>query len=282
MSMLRIWIACRCVATVWLLLTATNLASAQRAPAPSRQFHPAVLPELEGVPNWLKEYEFEQEEFTFVRIRYDSVGTRGSHWATDYPDADINLAGQVAKITALNVAAEPQVLRLTEISPEQHPFVYLVEPALMVISEAEVEAFRTYLNGGGFLMIDDFWGERQWDYVEHELARVFPDRTPTELPLKHPLFHCVFDLQEKPQVPSIYVALSGRDKGITWERRDAQVPHYRAIVDNKGRIMVLLCHNTDLGDGWERAGTDAWYTAEFSVKRAFPMGINAIYYALTH
>ena len=152
----------------------------------------------------------------------------------------------------------------------------------MRLSNAEVAALRAYLTSGGFLMIDDFWGEQEWEQVEDELARVITDRAPRELPLEHRIFHCVFDLQEKPQVCSIYTALAGREQGITWERRDAQEPHYRAIMDDDGRIMVLLCHNTDLADGWERAGAHEWYTAEFSVKRAFPMGINAIFYALTN
>lgn len=260
------------VAFSTLLLTATNRTTAQEAVR--------TFPDLDGVPDWLHDYRFERDSFTFVRVRYASTVTHAT-WQTDYPDADLNLSGQLAKLTSLRVA-DPQVLRLTEVTAREHPFLYLSEPASMRLSEAEAEALRKYLTSGGFLMIDDFWGEREWQHVKDELARVFPDRTPTELPLEHPLFHCVFDLQEKPQVPSIQVAIVGRKEGITRERADARDAHYRGIVDNKGRIMVLLCHNTDLGDGWERTSDDAWYAAEFSAKRAFPMGINAIFYALTH
>lgn len=268
---------------VVLLLTAANNLAAQEAPSvQSRRSRSAVLPDLEGVPDWLKEYEFGQEEFTFVRIQYDSTRRRVAQWATDFPDADINLVGQLAKLTSLKVASEPEALRVTEVNPVDHPFVYLSEGGHWELSDAELTALRRYLTGGGFLMLDDFWGENEWEHVERELSRVFPNRSPTELSLEHPIFHCVFDLKEKPQVPSIAVAIAGRNDGITFERRDAMSPHYRAITDDDGRIMVLICHNTDLGDGWERAGTDQWYTAEFSVKRAFPMGINAIFYALTH
>ena len=111
---------------------------------------------------------------------------------------------------------------------------------------------------------------------------MFPDKEPVELDLKHPIFHCVYDLKEKPQVPSIGVAVRGRSSGITWERYDAREPHYRAIFDDKGRMMVIVCHNTDLGDGWEREGEDEWYFREFSEKKAYPMGINIVFYAMTH
>jgi hypothetical protein len=95
----------------------------------------------------------------------------------------------------------------------------------------------------------------------------------------------VYDLKEKPQLPSIHAAWNGRQSGVTWEPRydsDTSVPHYRAIYDNAGRIMVFICHNTDLGDGWEREGEDPWYFEEFSVKKAYPMGINIVTYAMTH
>lgn len=111
---------------------------------------------------------------------------------------------------------------------------------------------------------------------------MFPDRDYVDLSLDHPIFHCVFDLKEKPQIPSINVVLAGRDYGITWEREDARDVHYRALHDDKGRMMVLICHNTDLGDGWEREGENEWYFREFSEKKAYPLGINIIFYAMTH
>ncbi|MEM7387273.1 MAG: DUF4159 domain-containing protein, partial [Verrucomicrobiota bacterium] len=98
----------------------------------------------------------------------------------------------------------------------------------------------------------------------------------------HEIFKMVFQLDEKPQIPSINHALHGRHLGITWEREDAQEPHYRAIFDDDGRMMVMICHNTDLGDGWEREGLNRWYFKEFSEKSAYPLGINILFYALTH
>lgn len=131
-------------------------------------------------------------------------------------------------------------------------------------------------------MVDDFWGEDEYANFYGEIKRVFPDKEPQELPLEHPIFHCVYDLKEKPQVPSIHSAMRGRDSGITWERWDAKEPHYKGIVDDKNRLMVIICHNTDLGDGWEREGEDEWYFREFAEKKSYPLGINIVFYAMTH
>jgi hypothetical protein len=146
------------------------------------------------------------------------------------------------------------------------------------LTEVEVKSLRRYLLNGGFLMVDDFWGQDEWYTFYYQMKRVFPDREPVELPLEHEIFRCVYELDEKPQIPSINVALAGR----TFERWDAQEPHYRALFDDDGRMMAIICHNTDLGDGWEREGVDPWYFKEFSEKRAYPLGINIVVYAMTH
>jgi hypothetical protein len=114
------------------------------------------------------------------------------------------------------------------------------------------------------------------------MKKVYPDREPIELPLEHEIFHCVYELKERPQVPSIHAALAGRDSGVTWERWDAEEVHYRAFLDNDQRVSIMICHNTDLGDGWEREGMNEWYFREFSEKKAYPLGINIVVYALTH
>ena len=103
-----------------------------------------------------------------------------------------------------------------------------------------------------------------------------------ELPLDHPIFHCVFDLKEKPQVPNVAQGIESEWTHITWERADAKEVHYKAIFDDKNRIMVMICHNTDLGDGWEREGESEYYFHEFSEKKAYPLGINIVFYAMTH
>jgi hypothetical protein len=248
------------------------------------------------VPYWELDKEFAQDAFTFARIQYSSGYGRGGYgrgfgrgfrggggrWATDWPDSDLNFSFRLHQLTSMEVNPDPKVIELTDPDLVNCPFIYIVEPGMLVFSEPEVEALRAYLLNGGFLMVDDFWGEAEWENFYREIKRVFPDREPVELGLDHPIFHAVFDLKEKPQIPSINVALAGRPYGITWEREDAKEVHYRAIFDDKGRMMVIICHNTDLGDGWEREGEDEWYFREFSEKKAYPLGINIVFYAMTH
>ncbi len=247
-------------------------------------------------PEWEIDKEFSHDVFTFVRIRYSSAyggqrgrgrygrGISGGNWATDYPDSELNLSFRLHQLTSLEVNPEPIILELTDPELFNYPFIYIVEPGNLVFLEEEVKNLRRYLLNGGFLMIDDFWGESEWYNIYFELKRVFPEREPVELTLDHPIFHFVFELKEKPQIPSINVALNGYYSGnvVTWERPDARIPHYMAIYDDKGRMMVIICRNTDLGDGWEREGEDEWYFREFSEKKAYPLGINIVFYAMTH
>lgn len=235
--------------------------------------------------SWKVDPAFKNDVFTFARVRYRSVrgwGRSGGNWTTDTPDADLNLSFRLQQMTSLKVNPLPAVVDLTQKNLGDYPFIYIVEPGRLVFSDEEVPALRQYLEKGGFLMIDDFWGENEWANIEQELKRVFPDREIIDLPLEHPIFHCVFDLKEKPQIPGIAVASRVRGTGITWEREDAKVVHYRAIFDAKGRMVVILCQNTDNGDGWEEEGTAKWYFDEFSEKKAYPLTINIIFYAMTH
>ena len=143
-------------------------------------------------------------------------------------------------------------------------------------------ALRRYLLTGGFLMVDDFWGDEEWANFYEQIKRVFPEREPVELLPDHPIFSCVFPLNSKPQIPSIHHAMNARGTGITWERWDAQTVHYKGIFDDNNRMMVIICHNTDLGDGWEREGENEYYFREFSEKKAYRMGINIVFYAMSH
>ncbi len=232
-----------------------------------------------GVPNWDKDQEFKHDVFTFVRVEYSDWGGgwRGK-WRTDYPDSDLNFSYRLQELTSMKVDPNGKVLKLTDPQLFDYPFIYIIEPGNMYLEEAEVLALRKYLENGGFLMVDDFWGEEEWAGFYEQIKRVFPNREPKELPLEHEIFHCVYDLKEKPQIPSINHYWSGRKT----ERWDATEAHYRAIFDDKNRIMALICHNTDLGDGWEREGLDQGYFKEYSEKWAYPLGINIVTYAMTH
>lgn len=246
-----------------------------------REIRPEEV-DRQGLPVWQNNPQFEGELFTFVRVRYSSYGGRAhwgnGKWATDYPDSDLNFSFRLQQLTTLKVDPHGKILELTDDQLFNHPFLYLIEPGHLVFDEAEIVALRKYLLNGGFLMVDDFWGEDEWENFRGELKRVFPDRDPLELPLEHEIFHCVYDLQQKPQIPSIHAWMNGQ----TTERWDAPEAHYKALFDDRGRMMVIICHNTDLGDGWEREGVDQRYFREFSEKWSYPMGINILTYAMTH
>ncbi|WP_221028966.1 DUF4159 domain-containing protein [Actomonas aquatica] len=241
-----------------------------------------------NTPEWTVDPAFQNDVFSFARLRYESWGGswggwggwgggRG-RWATDAPDADLNLMFRLQQMTALKV--NPEVTYI-DIEPEQlrhYPFVYMVEPGRLMFRDEEVTALRDYLLNGGFIMLDDFWGEEDWDNVRREFARVFPDRDPVELEIDHPIFHIIFDLDEKPQMPGIDFYMRGGRS----DERNSGPPHYWAYYDDKGRMMAIFCHNTDLGDGWEREGEDPTYFRRFAEKMAYPMAINIIYYAMTH
>jgi len=240
-----------------------------------------------GTPGWKNDDHFQKDVFTFVRIKYSVNGAHGyghtrQRWAIDFPDSDLNFSYRLQQITSIKVNPDGRVLEITDKELFDYPFIYIVEPGRLTFTDEEVPILRRYLLSGGFLMFDDFWGELEWSNFHQEIKRVFPDREPEDLPMEHQIFHCVFDLKEKPQVPGIQWGIASQYTGRTWEREDAKEVHYRAILDDKGRIMVMICHNTDLGDGWEREGENEYYFREFSEKKAYPLGINIIFYAMTH
>lgn len=242
------------------------------------------------VPGWKVEAPFKKDVFTFVRVKYTVDGTYGfgstwERWRIDFPDSELNFSFRLQQVTSLKVDPDARILEITDKELFDYPFIYIVEPGRLTFTEEEVPILRRYLLNGGFLMCDDFWGDLDWSNFSKELKRVFPEREPIDLPFEHPIFHCVFDLKQKPQVPGVDWGIRSEFTGITYEPRQnpgAEEPHYRAILDDKGRIMVMLCHNTDLGDGWEREGESEYYFKEFSEKQAFPLGINIVFYAMTH
>jgi hypothetical protein len=269
----------------------------------SRGGPPGVIPDdRNGVPDWKVDERFKNDVFTFVRVEYRSSwdggygqrgfggpsfggrrgrGGWGGGWSTDFPDSDLNFSFRLQQLTSLKVNPEPIHMPLTDPRLFDYPFIYMIEPGALSFSQEEVDALRRYLFNGGFLMVDDFWGDRQWDRFYGEIKRVFPDREYVELEADHEIFHCVYRLKEKPQVPSIH---QWGWSGQTWEDHGpgSETVHYRAFFDDKERMVALICHNTDLGDGWEREGENEDYFHQFSERKSYPMGINIVTYAMTH
>jgi hypothetical protein len=277
--------------TIVVLLTLATVTLAQRGRGRRDRDRRGERDERAGVPMWEYDAEFAGDVFTFVRVEYGSYGGRRGRWrgrgdwATDWPDSDLNFSFRLQQLTSLKVNPEPVILRLTDDTLFDYPFIYMIEPGDLQFSGEEVVALRRYLLNGGFLMVDDFWGDYEYQNFYEQIKRVFPDREPQELPIEHEIFHCVYRLKEKPQVPSINQAQWGADEGITWEPGhggDCRTVHFQGIFDDKERMMVVICHNTDLGDGWEREGEDEWYFREFAEKKSYPMGINIVTYAMTH
>jgi len=245
-----------------------------------------------GTPEWKVEPGFKKDVFTFVRIRYQR-GHRGSWtagaWWTDFPDSDLNFSYRLQQMTSMKVDPDCRVLEITDPELFDFPWIYIVEPGRLIFTDDEVPILRKYLLNGGFLMVDDFWGQRQWQNFYEQIKRVFPEREPEELPMEHPIFHCVFDLsrmrKNELQIPNIELGKHCQFTGVTWEYHDGEQcreVHFRAIFDDRRRMMVMICHNTDNGDGWEREGESEYYFHEFSEKKAYPLGINIVLYAMTH
>jgi hypothetical protein len=147
-------------------------------------------------------------------------------------------------------------------------------------SPVEVERMREYLLKGGFLWVDDFWGTPAWAQWSREITRVLPEYQIIDIPADHGIRHTLFDLKIIPQVTAIQ---NWRGSGFSTSERGSDSPHanFRAILDEKGRVMVLMTHNTDIADSWEREGEDREYFLQFSPE-GYAVGLNVVLYALTH
>ncbi len=234
-------------------------------------------------PMWTNAPGFEKDVFTFVRIKRANGGLGGrGDWTTDTPDADLNFSYRLQQLTSIKVNPNGLFLHLTDPELADYPFIYMVEPGSLYLDDTEIVALRKYLLNGGFLWLDDFWGENEWANVEIIFKQVFPDRAFVELPLDHSLYHCVFEIKSKGQVPNVYLGTQSEYTGVTWERPDAKEVHHREIRDDKGRMMVFATHNTDNGDGWEWEGNNHYYFEHFSEKISYPLAVNVIFYVMTH
>ncbi|MBT5928276.1 MAG: DUF4159 domain-containing protein, partial [Verrucomicrobia bacterium] len=205
--------------------------------------------------------------------------------------ADLNFSYRLEQLTSMIVDPDAGTLDLLDDKLYDYPFIFIIDPRNLSFRDNEAKALRRYLLNGGFLMVDDFWGETMKRHFLSEMEKVFSDKKPISLDLSHPIFNAVFPLSIKPQVPSEDSAERNKGNGAyeTYEdeilQRYGEGPapaDYMAILDDNDRIMVLICHNTDLSDGWEEEGKSQWFFSRFSEALSYPMGINIVHYALTH
>ena len=235
-------------------------------------------------------------KFTPTRVEYDSVGGYGEsfyyyegrrweRWETDYPQAEHNFAKRVAQLTLVDASRVPLQRRLTDENLGDSPLIFMSDVGYMQLTTEEKERLRAYLENGGFLWADDFWGDAEWLSFERMMRDVLPGRRWHELSIDHPIFHTVFDHDEMPQIPARDFAW----RGTTAEPRrihkypqgSLEQPSIRAYLDDDGRIMAIGSHNTDIADGWEREAYGEWYFERFST-RSYRLGINVIVYAMSH
>ena len=282
----------RCIAVLAVVTVIALTAFGDFISKRGGEFRTAREADESGAPTWSVNPEFRKDAFTFTRLQYTADYTRygrggtapEDRWLIDFPLSDLDLSYRLKQMTSLTVDPDGRVVKMTDKELYDYPFLYVVEPGRGVFKDEELPIMRKYLLNGGFLLFDDFWGDREWEAFASEMERLFPPSSHpkqkiTDLALDHPIFHSVFDLKEKPQVPGIPHFARGRTHERSYEGEEV---HYRGIFDDKGRLMVMICHNTDLGDGWEREGENEDYFRQYSEPKAFPMGINIIVYAMTH
>lgn len=215
--------------------------------------------------------------FYWTRAVYSGGrGWRGGSWATDFPKGDRQFLVVLKRLVRLDAYPWENAVSLADPGLRRFPLIYAVEVGYMDLTQEEVRGLRDYLNAGGMMVVDDFWGSREWAQFEYNMRRVLPGRPIVELPPEHPLFTTFYDITEILQVPNVRQAAWG---GPTYER-DGYVPHVRAILDDHGEIMVLINWNTDLGDAWEWA-EDPRYPLRYSTY-AYEVGANMIVYGMSH
>jgi hypothetical protein len=243
----------------------------------------------------------ETAEFFFTRLAYSENGYRGFGrfvpknfrcpefgggnffprqgvgWSMDSPGADCKYMGGIQRLTNLRVFPNPNMIEITDPDLFKYPYAYVVEPGGMDLTDREVKILREYLSRGGFIHADDFWGLREKYNFEYEMRRVFPEYRMVVLPLSHPVFHTFFDINETIQIPGEGAACYG---GPTYEVRDDIEPRIYGISDDKGRLMVVVTYNSDLGDAWEYMDEQC-YPEKYS-GQAYRLGMNFIVYAMTH
>jgi hypothetical protein len=229
--------------------------------------------------------------FAVCRLMYTSVRREpaGGGWRTDYPYGEINLSIRFSELTRTRVSwvgvRQPNhyVVRLTDDALFQCPFMIASDVGTIGLGSEEARRLRTYLLKGGFLWVDDFWGTLAWEQWSHELAKVFaPEEYPIEdVPVSDPIFQSQFTVSKVPQITNIGFWRRSGGRETSERGDDSREPHFRAVRDTHGRIMVVMTHNTDVADSWEREGEDPGFFYQFS-PNGYALGINVLLHAMTH
>jgi hypothetical protein len=198
-----------------------------------------------------------------------------SIWTQDYPRADRHFAQAVRRLTRIDVRSVEQPVNLDEGDVYDWPWLYAVQAGQWNLTDSQAKSLREFLLRGGFFMADDFWGADQWDSFMASMKRVFPERDVVELEDKDPIFHTVYDLDDRYQVASEGSVQRGR----SWKCEPCP-DHWRGIFDDHGRLMVAITFQSDVGDSWEWA--DAPYYPERYAALGIRIGVNYIIYSMTH
>jgi hypothetical protein len=241
-----------------------------------------------GMAKWARAEDFDGS-FHYCRGFYTSVYQEpgGMGWWTDYPAADNNFSVRLAELTKVHVKLDESrqpnfvVIPLDDPLLFRCPILFMEDVGTLQFTEDEVQGLRAYLLKGGFLWVDDFWGSQAWDQWTRQISRVLArEEYPLiNIPPTHAIMHSLYDVQEIPQVPSINHWSRNRD---TSERGgDSRNVNFRGIQDAHGRLMVVMTHNTDIADSWEREGEDRQYFDLFS-PRGYAIGVNFVLYAMSH
>ena len=228
--------------------------------------------------------------FMFCRVVYrNAPNGDGGGWFVDSWRADQNLSFRVSELTRTNVSRDAAgeynhvALLLTDAERlSQCPFIMITEPGGAGFDEAEAAGLRTYLQKGGFMWADDFWGDYAFEHWMNELRKALPsgEYPLTDLPLEHPIFHVLYDVKAIAQIPSIQFWYN--TGGQTSERgRETAEPHVRAVSDRGGRVLVVMTHNSDFGDAFEREGESREYFERFA-GAGYAFGIDTLLYSMTH
>lgn len=253
---------------------------------------PKPFREYEGVEYGIGEIPLPRDahvnsEWTFARMMFpggENDGYRGRYdgdwrqgltlWTQDFPRADRHFALAVRRLTRIDARSVEQCVNLDEGNDVYNwPWLYAVQVGEWGITDAQAAKLRDYLLRGGFFVADDLHGTLEWSVFQESMKRVFPDRSIVEIPDSDAIFHTAYDLDDRYQVV-------GHEHLAQGHKLDGYVAHWRGIYDDKGRIMVAISANSDLGDSWEWAD-DPSYPEKFSAL-GMRLGINYIIYAMTH